>query len=240
MKKRNFLTTAALAALVAAQMAMPIMAAPATNQIPAGSDQHTTIGIVEASSVSAAQASFDVPLYLVVAAVSGQGNIQAPTNYKISNKAATGGKSIGVTKMQIENLGEYNANSLATSAWAIVDGNNGSPTINNQRQIALQLGSLWMPSTVDKAKNEKVAVTFGANTFFQGTDDNSGKATYKPIEAGKDMDIPVNGQVQNTTRTDGKATSQFKVTYTVSPLDDNNQPLSAIYVGDDKKDAGLQ
>ena len=97
-----------------------------------------------------------------------------------------------------------------------------------------------MPSTVDKAKNEKVAVTFGANTFFQGADDNSGKATYKPIEAGKDMDIPVNGQVQNTTRTDGKATSQFKVTYTVSPLDDNNQPLSAIYVGDDKKDAGLQ
>ena len=116
MKKRNFLTTAALAALVAAQMAMPIMAAPATNQIPAGSDQHTTIGIVEASSKSAAQASFDIPMYLVVAAVNNESVIEKPTNYGIKNTATDkNANPIGVTKMQIENLSDYNGQDLSNS-----------------------------------------------------------------------------------------------------------------------------
>ena len=237
MKKRNFLTTAALAALVAAQMAMPVMAATADNQ-PSG-DQHTTIGISEASELSAAQVSFDVPMYLVVAAVSGQGNIAVPKNYKITNLAKTGSKSIGVTKMQIENLEEYKSGDLANSGWAIVDGNNGQPTINNNRQIALQLGTLWMPATTDKAKNEKVQVTFGENSTFTGANDGQGKPTYKPIEAQNALDIAVNGLVENTQRTDKKASSQFKVTYTLSPLDDKNQPLSAVYLGDSKDDAGL-
>lgn len=127
-------------------MAMPIMAAPATNQIPAGSDQHTTIGIVEASSKSAAQASFDIPMYLVVAAVNNEHVIEKPTNYGIKN-TATGqdANPIGVTKMQIENLADYDDQNLDASGWVSV-GENG--ILSNKRQIKLQLGSLWMPGYI--------------------------------------------------------------------------------------------
>ena len=238
MKKRNFLTTAALAALVAAQMAMPIMAAPATNQIPAGSDQHTTIGIVEASSKSAAQASFDIPMYLVVAAVNNESVIEKPTNYGIKNTATDkNANPIGVTKMQIENLSDYNDQDLSNSGWVSV-GENG--TLDNARKIKLQLGSLWMPDTSAKGKNVKVDVPIAEGSTFRDTDDNGDKV-YKPIEQGKFLDLAVNGTVQSTTRTDGKASSQFKVTYTVSPLDKTtHKPLSAVYVGDVKEEAGLK
>lgn len=239
MKKRNFLTTAALAALVAAQMAMPIMAAPATNQIPAGSDQHTTIGIVEASSKSAAQASFDIPMYLVVAAVNNESVIEKPTNYGIKN-TATGqdANPIGVTKMQIENLADYNAGDLDNSGWVSV-GENG--TLSNKRQIKLQLGSLWMPDTSKAGKNKKVDVSIEVGSTFRDTDDSNGDKVYKPIKQGEFLDLAVNGNVKSEARTDGKASSQFKVTYTVSPLDKTtNKPLSAVYVGDVKAEAGLQ
>lgn len=238
MKKRNFLTTAALAALVAAQMAMPIMAAPATNQIPAGSDQHTTIGIVEASSKSAAQASFDIPMYLVVAAVNKESVIEKPTNYGIKNTATgTDANPIGVTKMQIENLAEYKDADLNNSGWVSV-GENGA--LDNKRKIKLQLGTLWMPDTSTSGKNVKVDVPIEVGSTFRAADDNGDKV-YKPIKQGEFLDLAVNGTVQSTTRTDGKASSQFKVTYTVSPLDKTtNKPLSAVYVGDNKTEAGLQ
>ncbi len=239
MKKRNFLTTAALAALVATQMAMPIMAAPATNQIPAGSDQHTTIGIVEASSKSAAQASFDIPMYLVVAAVNNESVIEKPTNYGIKN-TATGqdANPIGVTKMQIENLADYNAGDLNNSGWVSV-GENGA--LDNKRKIKLQLGSLWMPDTSTAGKNVKVDVPIEVDSTFRAADDNNGDKVYKPIKQGEFLDLAVNGNVKLETRTDGKASSQFKVTYTVSPLDKTtNKPLSAVYVGDVKAEAGLQ
>ena len=238
MKKRNFLTTAALAALVAAQMAMPIMAAPATNQIPAGSDQHTTIGIVEASSKSAAQASFDIPMYLVVAAVNNETVIEKPTNYGIKNTATDkNANPIGVTKMQIENLAVYNDQDLDNSGWVSV-GETGA--LNNKRQIKLQLGTLWMPDTSASGKNVKVDVPIAEGSTFRDTDDNGGKV-YKPIKQGEFLDLAVNGTVKSEARTDGKASSQFKVTYTVSPLDKTtNKPLSAVYVGDDKAEAGLK
>ena len=59
MKKRNFLTTAALAALVAAQMAMPVMAAKTNNKLDKidttkdytaddlKNNGHTTFGVIE-------------------------------------------------------------------------------------------------------------------------------------------------------------------------------------------------
>ena len=234
MKKRNFLTTATLAALVAAQMAMPVMAAPATNV--ATDDQHTTIGISELKKKSAAQASFDVPLYLVVAAVEKQAAIEKPTNYKIENK--TEGYAVGVTKMQIENLAEYKENDLDNSGWVIVDNNNGNPTLDNKRKISLQLGSLWMPSTEGKAVNEKVNVPIEANSFFREAD-NGGKAVYKKIVKDNPLQIAVNGTVAAVERADKSASSQFKVTYTVSPLLDDGTVLSAVYVGDKKDEAGL-
>lgn len=236
MKKRNFLTTATLAALVAAQMAMPVMAQPATNK--PGTDQHTTIGISEAKKKSAAQASFDVPLYLVVAAVENQEDIEKPDNYKIENK--TEGYAIGVTKMQIENLAEYKASDLDNSGWVIVDNNNGNPTLDNKRKIALQLGTgLWMPDTTSAGQGKKVDVQFDVNSFFRGEDTAAGKPTYKKIENGTPLDIPVSGKVQPTIRADKKATSQFKVTYTVSPLNADGTVFTATYVGDKKDEAGL-
>ena len=226
MKKRNFLTTATLAALVAAQMAMPVMAKTGNND--------TTIGIAETKVKPSTQVSADVPLYLVVAAVENQEVIEKPNNYQIKNE--TENLSIGVTKMQIENLGDYTGEN--GNGWAIVDGNNGNPTIANKRQIALQLGTLWMPDTTQKPKNEKVVVDIPAGSTFRDVDQN-GKEIYKAITKANPMQIAVNGKVLGTNRDNKNATSQFKVTYTLSPLDDAGKVFTAAYAGDIKEDAGL-
>ena len=98
-----------------------------------------------------------------------------------------------------------------------------------------------MPDTSTRGKIVKVDVPIEVDSTFRAVDDNSGEKVYKPIKQGEFLELAVNGTVQSTARTDGKASSQFKVTYTVSPLDKTtNKPLSAVYVGDVKADAGLQ
>ena len=226
MKKRNFLTTATLAALVAAQMAMPVMAQPANN--------NTTIGIAETKVAPGTQVSADIPLYLVVAAVDQKDAIEKPDNYEIKN--GTENLSIGVTKMQIENLGNYTG--ADGDGWGIVDNSQGTATLDNNRQIALKLGTLWMPETIAKAANEKVDVAITAGSTFRAADQGD-KTIYVPIKKDKPMNIAVEGKVLATSRENKKATSQFKVTYTISPLDANGEVFTAAYAGDNKAEAGL-
>lgn len=246
--------------------------------------RHTTIGVTEVSADDVItdpetgkpqlNISFEVPLYVTTAAIGGSAELATPETYDIKNN---GKRGIVVTDMRIEKL--------ANATWSTVE--NAPTTEKEKNDVKLLIGNLLMPQTKDKATNEKVAAKItegGENAFADGTN-------YKVIAKGggtlsnayanlKDPDgteklenevktlvnkgkgINISGTVFNTTRTNEKAASQFKVTYVVSAITADadgkaDRPTTDVkpgngglvtkddiigftYAGDDKKAAGLE
>lgn len=238
MKKRKKLVAAVLAALVVSQ-SMTALANPSDNN-PKG-DEHTTIGIMEATT-EVGQASFEVPLYVTTAAISGQDKLMCPEGYDIKNTSkGKDAHAIGVLSVSVERIG----------TWNTVKG-----TPNNNNEVKLTIGDLVLPAvdntttkqTVDIIKNSEAH----ASVFYGKTANKTDKVT--AIEKGKTLSeasggvaptttgykgLDITGIVQNTTRTDKKAAAQFRVTYVVSALDDAGDPIGNTYVGDNKTAAGL-
>ena len=98
MKKKR-LTSLAMAAVLSAASVTPAVANTVTNN-PSG-DEHTTIGIMEMGK-SPVNVEFEVPLYVTMAAKSGDTEMTMPEGYDISNAAVPGADSydIGVTSMK--------------------------------------------------------------------------------------------------------------------------------------------
>lgn len=226
-----------LAVMVASQ-GMVAFAAPADNN-PKG-DQHTTIGIMEAEA-PVGQASFEVPLYVTTAAIKGQEDLMCPEGYDIKNTAkAPDAHNIGVLSVTVERVGTWNT---------------VSTTLNSKYDVRLVIGDLVLPEV--NAQTTSSTVTFldnsytgGKNAFFgqqnaakltaikkgetlaqAGNQIAPGSANYKGLE--------ITGKVQAVDRTNVKAAAQFRVTYVVSALDANGDPIGNTYVGDNKAAAGL-
>ena len=111
MMKKKFFASAALAAIIAAQAAMPAMAAYTADNNPYG-DQHTTFGVRESDADALpGQVSFQVPLYVTM---------DVPDNYKIQNNAVSSAANlneIGVVKVTAEHLGsEWSVKEAAAGA----------------------------------------------------------------------------------------------------------------------------
>lgn len=239
MKKRKKLVAAVLAALVVSQ-SMTALANPSDNN-PKG-DEHTTIGIMEAET-EVGQASFEVPLYVTTAAISGKAELMCPEGYDIKNTSkGNDAHNIGVLSVSVEKIGTWDTVKTA-------------PITNTQ--VKLTIGDLVLPAVDNTTKKKTVDIikdTEAHTSVFYGK--TAGKDTkvtaiakdqtlseaaggVAPTAAGyKGLDIT--GTVQNTTRTNKKAAAQFRVTYVVSALDDAGDPIGNTYVGDDKTAAGLQ
>lgn len=239
MKKRKKLVAAVLAALVVSQ-SMTALANPSDNN-PKG-DEHTTIGIMEATS-EVGQASFEVPLYVTTAAISDKAELMCPEGYDIKNTSkGNDAHNIGVLSVSVERIG----------TWDTVEG-----TPNGKNEVKLTIGELVLPAVNGTTKKQTVDIRTDAkgkaSVFYGRTTGKLDKVT--AIEKGKTLAEAVNGvaptaanykgltiegTVQNTTRNNKKAAAQFRVTYVVSALDDNGDPIGNTYVGDDKTAAGLQ
>ena len=120
MMKKKFFASAALAAIIAAQAAMPAMAAYTADNNPYG-DQHTTFGVRESDADALpGQVSFQVPLYVTMVARKGQTKMDVPDNYKIQNNAVSSAANlneIGVVKVTAEHLGsEWSVKEAAAGA----------------------------------------------------------------------------------------------------------------------------
>lgn len=224
-----------LAVMVASQ-GMVAFAAPANNN-PIG-DQHTTIGIMEATE-KVGQASFEVPLYVTTAAISNETALMCPEGYDIKNTSKDpDAHNIGVLSVTVEKIGD----------WDIVS----NPI--KRTQVKLTIGDLVLPEVSDTQKSNTVtfldnAYASGTNAFYDqdttklvaikkgetlaqaGNQIAPGDANYKGLE--------ITGTVANVTRTNKKAAAQFRVTYVVSALDDQGNPIGNTYVGDNKAAAGL-
>ena len=225
-----------LAVMVASQ-GMVAFAAPADNN-PKG-DQHTTIGIMEAEK-PVGQASFEVPLYVTTAAIKGQAALMCPEGYDIRNTAKDpDAHDIGVISVKVERVGTWNT---------------VSTTPNDKYDVKLVIGDLVLPevnaqkttNTVDFINN----YTGGKNAFYGQTTENKVTAIKKGetlAQAGNQIapgsanykGLDITGEVQAVNRTNVKAAAQFRVTYVVSALDANGDPIGNTYVGDDKTAAGL-
>lgn len=225
-----------LAVMVASQ-GMVAFAAPANNN-PQG-DQHTTIGIMEAAE-KVGQASFEVPLYVTTAAISNETKLMCPEGYDIKNTSkGDDAHKIGVLAVTVEKIGDWDIKSTPTT----------------EKEVKLTIGDLTLPdvnntkktATVDFVKNYNL----GDNAFYGKT--TAGKVT--AIEKDKTLSeaaggpavgtatykgLDITGTVANKVRTNKKAAAQFRVTYVVSALDAQGEPIGNTYVGDDKTAAGLQ
>lgn len=239
MKKRKKLVAAMLAALVVSQ-SMTALANPSDNN-PKG-DEHTTIGIMEATT-EVGQASFEVPLYVTTAAISEKEALMCPQGYDIKNTSkGNDAHNIGVLSVSVERIGTWDTVKTA-------------PTSNTE--VKLTIGDLVLPAVNGTTKKQTVDIINDAeahaSVFYGKTQGKDTKVT--AIEKNKTLSeaaggpavteatykgLDITGTVKNVVRTNNKAAAQFRVTYVVSALDDNGDPIGNTYVGDNKDAAGLR
>ena len=233
--RRNVLTALLIASVVA--QSTPVFAKKVNNN-PTG-DEHTTIGIME-SATTVGQASFEVPLYVTTAAIANQTNLMCPEGYDIKNTSIDpDAHDIGVLTVSVESVG----------TWSTTQGTPGT-----DKEVKLTIGDLVLPVVTPTSKTATVDIrTQGKKTVFYGkTKGKTDKVTAikkgetlaqaaNGIAPGTDgyKGLDITGEVQAASRGNTKAAAQFKVTYVVSALDDNGDPIGNTYVGDNNAAAGL-
>jgi len=135
MKIRKVLATSVLTTAALIQAAMPAFAAKQTNGSPVDQPAaHTQFGIVESDKDVSGQVSFEVPLYVTMAAVSNKGKMAVPSKdaYYIENTSKSIMKQddngnmveeptepIGVTSIEVKGLdGGWSIVGAADTSWA--------------------------------------------------------------------------------------------------------------------------
>lgn len=253
MKKRNFLTTAALAALVAAQMAMPVMAAKTNNNLDKldqstdyqetdlKSDGHTTFGVVEGEIAASNQLSVEVPLYVTMAATSNSDKMIVPTEYRIKNTGNPVQNANGTTTGNI-GVTAITTSGVTGSTWTIVA--NDHEIGGDAKKMTFNLGNHAVTAK-DSTVYNNYKIVNNVNSQFVTTDgqtlDNN---SLKPIAPGSgDTDglvVNISSDIANTDRKNGtgKTVGVVKVKYEFAALDSRNKPIQAVYIGDKKSEAG--
>lgn len=261
MKKRNFLTTAVLAALVAAQMAMPVMAAKTNNKLDKIDDTqtdftagelkqsgHTTFGVIEADKVGSNQLSVEVPLYVTMAATSNTHDMIVPTLYEIKNtgKPVYGDDGHGNT---VEVAGKIGVTAITTSTtgdntWTITDAVSlvNSDSTNDQHKMSFSLGNHEITAADSTIYDDYTAVNNANSQFVTvDTNDQSNNTLVAINPNGGTLAPKIASTIASVDRSNGtgKTVGVVKVKYQFAALDENNKPITAnTYVGDNKTDAG--
>lgn len=252
MKKRNFLTTAALTALVAAQMAMPVMAAETNNKLDKKdtsaeyseadlkNNGHTTFGVIEADKVGTNQLSVEVPLYVTMAATSNTTDMLVPTEYKIKNTGKAVYDNQGVYKAGKIGVTKITTSSVNNSTWTIVASN--TEINGDHKKMTFSLGNHALTSADSTVYDNYKSVSNVNSQFVEVDNDDNNNNTLKPIEPG-DIGLKPNiaSKIASVDRKSGtgKTVGVVKVKYEFAALDDANKPITATtYVGDNRADAG--
>lgn len=259
MRKNKVFATAAIAALAAAQMAMPAMAATTNNGKENLGDKnnaaltenlkkdgHTLFSVFETDKELAGQVSFTVPLYVTMAAKNNEDAMVVPEGYFIENN---GNEAIGITGIAVRTYGQ----------WSIVDAN---PTGDHQMTFSLNKknGVATEKFTFPKLPDNKETTLFSRNDWKKEAAGETHGAGFNDLLKGKEyfffsdktmygannpgfkpitgkMELEMASEIDVATRNDTKTVPAFQVTYTLSALDAQGQPKSSTYIGDDKDQA---
>lgn len=169
--------------------------------------------------------SFEVPLYYVMCVSTDahrQTTVVLPEDdYSIVNKSPTE-QAVAVTEIKVTGVTGGN--------WSLVGSAAELGTSPTEQKIYMTVGEMALPALTKGSTDTKTVVTNASqNSFYR---DNK----YKRLEPydGNAPDkstvkIPVTAQVSPNyqVNADRKAVAQFRLTYTVSPLDKNGNVLKA-------------
>lgn len=252
MKKRNFLTTAALTALVAAQMAMPVMAAETNNKLDKKDNSteytaddlknngHTTFGVIEADKVGTNQLSVEVPLYVTMAAISNTTDMLVPTEYEIKNTGKAVYDNNGAYKAGNIGVTKISTSSVENSTWTIVP--NDTEINGDDKKMTFNLGNHALTSATSTVYDDYKKVTNVNSQFVKvdtGDNNNNTLTPIKPGDTGLKPNIASKIALIDRKNGTGKTVGVVKVKYEFAALDDTNKPITATtYVGDNRTDAG--
>lgn len=245
MKKKVLMTTALVAALTIGNV-MPVAAYTANGAW--SKNQHTTFGIQEGkASDFAHQASFEVPLYVTMAAISTEDNdgkfptdqLVTPEGYDIKNSSTKADSYIAVESFDVE--------MYQNATWDIITFNTEPTTA---KQMTFKIGNVEL-----RQQSKGTTIVYGTkDVATKNVDLQDGmfaKADGKlnPLGAQQYMSthtttqttgISLFGKIKSDVRTkQGGTAAQFRIVYHMVPTDVNGtKQTAASYVGDDRKDAG--
>lgn len=169
--------------------------------------------------------SFEVPLYYVMC-VSTDANRQTTVvlpedDYSIVNKSPTE-QAVAVTEIKVTGVTGGN--------WSLVSSAADLGTSSTEQKIHMTVGGVALPALAKGSTDTKTVVTNASqNSFYQ----NNKYTRLEPYNGNapdrSTVKIPVTAQVSPAYRVnaDQKAVAQFRLTYTVSPLDKNGNVLKA-------------
>ena len=210
---------------------------PSKPPAPASEDKSSTyFNIFETdAAVSTTQISFEVPLYVTMAAVNGAGSMVVPSadKYFIRNtcRADAEGKkqALGICGIKAE-MGEL---------WAI------KSVPGEKYDMSFTLGGYPFGDLAKKEKrtffdrtdwNKKLTET---NAFFLNAEDNTAAGQIKPglVPITDKLELPIQSAIAKVERKNTKTVPAFQVIYTLCAVDDQGQPMASVYVGNDKDEA---
>lgn len=192
----------------------------------------TDVGIA-VSRVDPETLSFEVPLYVTMAIRpdpegSGQPAIYIPENYSIKNTTPASQvdgavPELGVTAITVE--------TVAGGRWSLY----GDVADAAQGELALEMsvGRLSLPDTKAGGNRAQVDLTAADSEFY-----DMANQVYRPLnteEPGTVLELSVRLSPELPALSyDGKAAAQFRITYTLSPLDSLGKPMTVVpeYEGD--------
>lgn len=210
---------------------------PSKPPAPASEDKSSTyFNIFETdAAVSTTQISFEVPLYVTMAAVNGAESMVVPSadKYFIRNtcRADAEGKkqALGICGIKAE-MGEL---------WAI------KSVPGKKYDMSFTLGGYPFGDLAQKEKrtffdrtdwNKKLTET---NAFFLKAEDNTAAGQIKPglVPITDKLELPIQSAIAKVERKNTKTVPAFQVIYTLCAVDDQGQPMASVYVGNDKDEA---
>lgn len=200
------------------------LSAGTAHEVQAAQDNNTKVN-VGVTELTEGNVSFEVPLYYVLCVTkdeNGTATTIAPKeSYGIVNKS---------TKQQDVAVTQITVSGVTGGTWSLV-GENELGTSTTDKKIAMTLGGVALPNVVAGATTETKIATKDVtteNVFYKG-----GKYTrLTPYDAqnptGSTLTIPIEAKVADQfVAQNVKTVAQFKLSYTISPLNKNGDVLTA-------------
>ena len=201
-----------------------------------GSTGHTMFNVFEsASRVSRAQITFEVPLYVTMAAVNGATEMVVPNaeEYYIRNHSGNDEngerQAIGICGIKVE-VGDL---------WSIKE------TPKTKYEMSFALGGYAFENLEKKEKktlfdrtdwDKKLTET---NSFFLKAADNAASGNTKPglVRITDKLELPMMSTIAKTERRNSSTAVAFRVIYTLCAVDEQGQPMPSTYVGNNRDEA---
>ena len=198
------------------------LSAGAVHIVQAAGNNKTKVN-VGVTELTEGNVAFEVPLYYVLCVTNradgASEDVQPKETYSIVNKSPSK-QAVAVTQVGVSGV--------TNGTWSLVAeqdlGNSAT-----DKKIAIKLGGIALPAVAAGSTTEhKTATNASDNTFY-----SNGK--YKRLEAydaaapaASTVNVPIDAKVFNAFKAKNvKAVAQFRLTYTVSPLDKNGNVLKA-------------